>query len=100
MKYLLEKDKKNRKKFKKIEWSQTAFKSLINNRLLKNFNNLVIEKEFYFRTKQFASVSKIKNRCVNSNRAKSVYRFCKLSRIKFKESALKGFLPGVRKSSW
>jgi small subunit ribosomal protein S14 len=41
-----------------------------------------------------------KNRCINSNRAKSVIRFFRLSRIEFRLLARKGKLVGVRRASW
>ncbi len=39
-------------------------------------------------------------RCVLTGRARGVYRKFGLSRIKFRELALKGYLPGVTKASW
>ncbi|RYE27712.1 MAG: 30S ribosomal protein S14 [Sphingobacteriaceae bacterium] len=44
--------------------------------------------------------TRIKNRCVLSGRAKGVYRFCKLSRIRIRQYAARGLLVGVTKSSW
>lgn len=40
------------------------------------------------------------NRCEYSGRARGYVRFFGMSRIKFREMARKGMLPGVRKSSW
>lgn len=44
--------------------------------------------------------NRLKNRCVLTGRSKSVYKYFKLSRILFRELALKGALNGVRKASW
>jgi small subunit ribosomal protein S14 len=44
--------------------------------------------------------SRIKNRCVLSGDAHSVYRHFKLSRWMICELARNGDLPGIRKSSW
>ena len=44
--------------------------------------------------------SRIKNRCILSGDARSVYRHFKLSRWMIRELAGEGELPGVRKSSW
>jgi len=43
---------------------------------------------------------RLKNRCVLTGRSRSVYKKFKLSRIMFRELALKGLLTGVRKASW
>ena len=40
------------------------------------------------------------NRCVITGRSRGYVRYFGLSRIKFREMAHKGLLPGVRKSSW
>ena len=39
-------------------------------------------------------------RCNNCGRPHSVYRKFGLCRICFREMALKGYIPGVRKASW
>lgn len=41
-----------------------------------------------------------RNRCQLTGRARGVYRKFNLSRIKFRELAHKGALPGVAKASW
>ncbi|CAI7647395.1 unnamed protein product [Penicillium bialowiezense] len=44
--------------------------------------------------------TQIKNRCVASGTARSVFRDFKLNRYQFRLQALAGELPGVRKASW
>lgn len=46
------------------------------------------------------SKTRLRNRCIATGRGRGVYRFCKLSRISFRELASKGLLMGVIKSSW
>lgn len=41
-----------------------------------------------------------RNRCVLSGRPRGFYRKFGLARIKFRELALKGLIPGVTKASW
>lgn len=41
-----------------------------------------------------------RNRCVLSGRPRAFYRKFGLARIKFRELALKGMIPGVTKASW
>ena len=47
-----------------------------------------------------SSPVRLKNNCVLSVRSKSVYKQFKLSRIMFRELALKGLIYGVKKASW
>ncbi len=44
--------------------------------------------------------TRLKRRCAVSGRARGYYRKFGISRIALREMALKGELPGVRKSSW
>jgi len=41
-----------------------------------------------------------RNRCVLTGRGRGCYREFGLSRIKFRELALQGIIPGVKKASW
>ena len=43
---------------------------------------------------------RIRNRCVVTGRPRSYYRKLGLSRITFREMALKGEIPGITKASW
>lgn len=43
---------------------------------------------------------RVRNRCKNCGRPRAYIRRFGLCRICFRELALKGFLPGVTKSSW
>jgi small subunit ribosomal protein S14 len=43
---------------------------------------------------------RVRNRCLITGRPRGVLSKFKLSRIKFRELALKGQIPGVTKSSW
>lgn len=47
-----------------------------------------------------ASPTRLKNRCQMSGRARGYLRKFGLSRIVFREMALRGEIPGVVKSSW
>jgi len=47
-----------------------------------------------------SSPSRVKSRCILTDRAHAVYKHFRLSRLQFKHLALIGILPGVRKSSW
>lgn len=47
-----------------------------------------------------ASPVRLRNRCALTGRSRGFIRKFGLSRIKFREMALEGKIPGVRKSSW
>lgn len=47
-----------------------------------------------------ANPTRIKNRCVVTGRSRGYMRKFGISRIAFREMALQGKIPGLRKSSW
>jgi small subunit ribosomal protein S14 len=47
-----------------------------------------------------SSPNRLNRRCAISGRSRGYYRKFGISRIAFRELALKGQLPGIRKSSW
>lgn len=47
-----------------------------------------------------SSPVRLKNRCMFTGRARSYYRKFGVSRLVFREMALRGEIPGVKKSSW
>ncbi|MET0243857.1 MAG: 30S ribosomal protein S14 [Flavitalea sp.] len=47
-----------------------------------------------------ASPVRLKNRCQLTGRPKGYMRYFGLSRVMFREMALNGKIPGVRKASW
>ncbi len=44
--------------------------------------------------------NRIRNRCRVTGRPRAVYKKFELSRLTFRQMALKGLLPGVTKASW
>lgn len=101
MKYILEKDKKKRLLFKHSENKNLSLKFLSNFVKIKK-NSLVkhlINKNISFYQNNFNKIS-ARNRCIFTNRSKSVYRFGRISRIKFRSYSSFGYITGVTKSSW
>ncbi|MCL6523413.1 MAG: 30S ribosomal protein S14 [Thermoflavifilum sp.] len=47
-----------------------------------------------------ASPVRLRNRCQLTGRPRGYIRYFGISRIKFREMALEGKIPGVRKASW
>ncbi len=59
----------------------------------KKLNKMKNEGRLKYETRAF-------NRCWLTGRRRGYIRYFGLSRIKFRELALKGEIPGVRKASW
>jgi small subunit ribosomal protein S14 len=95
----IQKDQKRRNLVSKNELKRLQYKTII--------TDLSIPKEI--RYKYVSKLNKlsrnscnvrIRNRCVITGRGRAVYRFCKLSRICFRELAAQGLIMGISKASW
>ena len=98
MKVLLTKDKNKRNKYLLFENKKVILKSIINNL---NLNNNIRKFAYskYINLPSDSSITKVRNRCIISNRPRSVYRKYKISRLMFRELSLKGDLMGIKKAS-
>jgi len=99
MSNLLFRDKKKRHLYSHYELKRVEYKNIINNLTLSKeirARNLTLLNEL----PRNSSKARTKNRCILTGRGHSVLKFCKLSRIKFRELASQGLLGGVTKSSW
>lgn len=99
MKYLLIKDKRRRILYSLFEKKRKFLYSLYHNfsipkqlRLLAYFNLLMLSRD--------SSITRIKNRCVLTNRPRSIYKRFGLSRLMFRKYMWQGKLVGVKKASW
>lgn len=93
MKALIKKNKLIRSKYQ-----TTELNSYINSAL--NKNNLLepIIKDILISTQlEIEPISKIRNLCVITGRARAVIQKYKMSRIKFKQNAEAGNIPGIKK---
>lgn len=99
MKKHLYKDFIRRQKVAKLELKKKNLKFLFKNNDLPLNVRLDAQSKLNSLPRNASSV-RIKNYCVTSGRSKGVYYSFRLSRIKFRELALAGLLPGVRKASW
>ena len=79
------------------EIEQQGFEQSI---LLINKQNRWKTQQYFLNIKNTSSLTRIKNRCILTGRARSVYRFFKLSRLQLRKWASYGNLPGVSKYSW
>lgn len=101
MKYLLEKDKKKRISFLLSENLSTSleFLSRFQDKIDGRSVGQIVKKRIRFHKKQFGKCY-AKNRCIFTNRSRSIYRMGRISRIKFRSYTSSGYLTGVQKSSW
>ena len=99
MKNIVKRDQKRRNLFLKNELKRVQYKSIIKSSLIggKTKDKYVI---ILNQIPRNSSRTRVKNRCILTGRGKAVYRFCRLSRIRFRELAAQGLLLGVSKSSW
>ena len=95
----VQKDLIKRQLVAKNELKRLEYKSIIKNqKLTKEIRYKYIIK--LNKINKNSSKTRIKNRCILSGRGKAVYQMFKLSRIKFRELASQGMVPGVKKASW
>jgi ribosomal protein S14 len=95
----IQKDQKRRNLYAKYEIKRFILKSMIRDLSLpKNLRFQSINE--LSKLPRNSSLGRIKNRCTQTGRSKSNYKMFKISRITFRELALKGLLPGVTKASW
>ena len=92
-------DKKRRILYYKYEVQRNILKAMIRDFSLSNslkFNSM----QELNNLPRNSALSRTRNRCIITGRAKSNYQFFKISRITLRELASQGLLPGVTKSSW
>lgn len=99
IKYLNYKDKFRRLKFSYIENERLRLKSLLYNRSLHQKHRLLYNLKLTSLSKD-GSQTRLKNRCIITNRGQSVYRFFHISRITLKEFVGLNYISAIRKSSW
>ena len=94
------KDISLRKKFLKIEKIKKIKNFLFINFLSKKKNPKLIYSLLLLKSKIKGSKTKIKNRCIYTNRNKGVSKYFSLSRISQKDLMQFGIVPGFIKSVW
>lgn len=93
-------DTKKRKAFEAKEVSNSLVASLFNNQVMDKQERQFVFNSFVSKFKKNSSVTRVKNRCLLTNRSKSIIKFFRLSRLSFREKARNGELLGVVRSSW
>lgn len=99
-KLVINKDINKRYKLKKIKNEYRIYKLLLNDTYIPTQNRQIMAYSHLYSSNDFMLKTSIKNRCVLTGRSRSVYAYVKLSRMIFKNLAVRGNLPGIVKYSW
>ena len=94
-------EKNNRRKMLVERYKKVRFelKALIKNPETTAKDRLIAQEKMAALPRNSSPV-RVRNRCALTGRARGYMGFFKLSRIMFRELALQGVLPGVKKTSW
>jgi small subunit ribosomal protein S14 len=92
-------DNRRKKLIKKYAEKRKELRKKLNDRNVSVEEKLEVQAEFA-KLPRNSCPTRLNRRCEVSGRSKSYYRKFGLSRIALRELALRGQLPGVRKSSW
>jgi small subunit ribosomal protein S14 len=92
-------DEKRRLLFKKLEGSRAFLKSIIKNKSLSQNSRSFFIRKLHEKPRNSSKV-RIRNRCILTGRGRGVFKEFRVSRIKFRELASQGLIPGVTKTSW
>jgi small subunit ribosomal protein S14 len=99
MKYIKSRDIKRRFQYKKYEKKRFCLLYLRQQFEISSENKIKIAQKLNSLPKD-SSITRIHNRCVLSNRSRSIDSLNKLSRIKMREFITQGLLPGYRRAVW
>jgi small subunit ribosomal protein S14 len=99
MKAQIERDLKRRDSVKKYEKYRMRLKKIIRNKMF-SVKERQIAQDILDSLPRDSSKIRVHNRCLLTGRPKGVHRNFGLSRIKLRELALSGKLPGITKASW
>ncbi len=99
MKYLLLKDKRRRVLFNAFESRRKVMKAFIQKLNVKKKDRTKVYLEL-LNFPRDSSITRIRNRCVLTNRPRAIYKKFGLSRLMFRKYVWQGKLVGVKKSNW
>jgi|TARA_B110000003_G_scaffold25224_1_gene23954 small subunit ribosomal protein S14 len=99
MKARIERERKRRNLTAKYSNKRDALKKVYSNKNLSVEARIKIQEKLE-KLPRDSSKTRLHNRCLVTGRPRAVYRYFGLSRIKMRELALAGKLPGVLKASW
>jgi small subunit ribosomal protein S14 len=92
-------DKRREQLIAKYAEKRAALRERLNDRNVSMEEKMEIQEKFA-KLPRNSCPTRLNRRCQVSGRARGYYRKFQISRIALRELALRGQLPGVRKSSW
>ena len=96
---MIEREKKRIKLSKKLYSKRTELKAILKSDNASIEDKLVASEKLQ-KLPRDSSLSRITNRCAITGRPKGYYRKFGLGRIKVREAAMRGDIPGLIKASW
>jgi len=99
MKYALIKDKRRRILFTYFEKRRIFLKALLEDTKLPKTFRVLVYRELLLLPRD-SSITRIRTRCVLTNRPRAVYKHFGLSRLMFRKFVWQGKLIGIKNSSW
>lgn len=96
---LINREDKRRKMVKKFAAKRAELKAIINDVKLTDEERMDARMKLQAQPRN-ASQSRLRNRCQLTGRPRGVFRKFGLCRIKIREIAMRGEIPGVVKASW
>lgn len=98
-KSMLAREKKRQKMVAKYAAKRMELKSVINNRNLDTETRWAAQRQLQALPRD-ANPIRMQRRCEITGRPRGVYRRFGLGRNKLREAAMRGDIPGLKKSSW
>ena len=92
-------DKRRKKLIEKYAERRAELRQKLKDQNVSIDEKLQVQEEFA-KLPRNSCPTRLNRRCKVSGRSRSYYRKFQVSRIALRELALKGYLPGMRKSSW
>ena len=92
-------DKRREQLIAKYAEKRAELRKKLNDRNVSMEEKMEVQEQFA-KLPRNSCPTRLNRRCLISGRARGYYRKFRISRIALRELALRGQLPGVRKSSW
>jgi len=96
---MIERDKKRAALVKKYAKKRAALKAIVVDQNA-SYDERIAAANALQKLPRDSSPSRQRNRCELTGRPRGVYRKFGLSRVKLRESAMRGEVPGLKKASW
>lgn len=93
-------DHMRRQAVQAYEVDRTVFKAIVTDQSLPYSVRQQVQRMFETEVPKDSAAVRVRNRCALTGRARGVNSFYRISRIMFRQMAVEGLLPGVKKHVW